>query len=85
MGHWDSDSAKAQPIFAGMLCMRKKPPSGLETVNSGQLWSAKDIADLRGFLRQGLPIDTIAAFLWRKVREVEAKAAEVEAKVPELQ
>ena len=26
--------------------MRKKPPSGLETINSGQPWSALDVADL---------------------------------------
>jgi hypothetical protein len=65
--------------------MRPKPPSGLETVNSGQPWTAEDMADLRDFLRQGLPIETIAAFLWRKAPEVEAKAAEIKAKVPELQ
>jgi hypothetical protein len=68
-----------------MLCMRKKPPSGLETVNSGQPWSAEDVADLRDFLRQRVPVEAIAKFLWREPAEVEAKAAEIKAKVPELQ
>jgi hypothetical protein len=81
----DSDSEKAQPIFPGMLCMRPKPPSGLETVNSGQPWSAEDIADLRGFLEQDVPIGAIAEFLWRTAPEVRAKANEINAKAAELQ
>ena len=58
-----------------MLCMRPKPPSGLETVNSGQPWSPEDIADLQGFLQEGMPVDVIAKFLWRQPSEVEAKIA----------
>jgi hypothetical protein len=56
-----------------MLSMRPKPPSGLPTVNTGQPWSAEDIADLRGFLRQDISIEAIAEFLWREVPEVEAR------------
>ena len=58
-----------------MLCMRPKPPSGLETVNSGQPWSPEDIADLQSFLHEGMPVDIIAKFLWRQSSEVEAKIA----------
>jgi hypothetical protein len=60
-----------------MLSMRPKPPSGLPTVNSGQPWSAEDIADLQGFLRDGVAIEKIAEFLWREVPEVASKAAEL--------
>jgi hypothetical protein len=57
--------------------MRPEPPSGLPTVNSGLPWSAEDIADLQIFLQQGIAIDAIAKFLWRKPSEVKAKVVEL--------
>jgi hypothetical protein len=56
-----------------MLRVRKKPPSGLETINSGKPWSAIDMADLEEFLTDGRQVTDIANYLCRTVEEVEAK------------
>ena len=56
--------------------MRKKPPSGLETINSGQPWSALDVADLDELVTDRVPVADMADFLRRDVEEVEAKIAE---------
>jgi hypothetical protein len=58
-----------------MLRMRKKPPSGLETINSGQPWSALDVA-LDELVTHRVPVAEMVDFLCRDVEEVEAKIAE---------
>jgi hypothetical protein len=55
--------------------MRKKPPDGLPTINSGQPWSADDLADIEEMLMQGRPVAEIAAYLCREIVEVECKIA----------
>jgi hypothetical protein len=35
--------------------MRKKPPSGLPNINSGQPWSAMDLADLEELVTDRVP------------------------------
>jgi hypothetical protein len=66
----------AAPYIPGMLRMRKKPSSGLETINSGQPWSAMDLSDLDGLVTDRVPVADIADFVCRDVEEVEAKIAE---------
>ena len=63
-----------------MLRLRKKPPAGLETINSGEPWSAMDKADLEEFLAEGVSVPRIAEYLCRTVAEVEAK---IDAKIAE--
>jgi hypothetical protein len=58
-----------------MLRMRPKPPAGLETINSGEPWSAMDLADLEEFMTDGASAAEIADYLCRTVGEVEAKLA----------
>jgi len=58
-----------------MLRMRKKPPSGLETINSGQPWSALDVA-LDELVTDRVPVADMADFLCRDVEEVKVKIAE---------
>ena len=58
-----------------MLPLRKKPPSGLPTINAGEPWSDMDLADLDEFVAAGKPIGQIAEYLCRGVDEVEAKVA----------
>jgi hypothetical protein len=58
-----------------MLRMRRKPPAGLETLNTGEPWSAMDMADLEELLTAGKPHHDIADYLCRDVAEVEAKIA----------
>ena len=61
--------------ISGMLRLRKMPPAGLETINSGEPWSAMDMADLEEFLTEGQQVTDIANYLCRTVEEVEAKIA----------
>jgi hypothetical protein len=49
----DPDSAELI-LFGMSLRIRRKPPAGLETINSGEPWSAMDLADLDEFLNQRL-------------------------------
>jgi hypothetical protein len=57
-----------------MLRMRKKPPAGMEDINSGKPWSAMDLADLEELLGSGSSIESIASYLCRGVEEVETEA-----------
>jgi hypothetical protein len=65
-----------------MLRLRRKPPAGLPTVNSGQPWSELDVSDLRELRREGRSIAEIGEYLCREVEEVEDKAAELGLKDP---
>jgi hypothetical protein len=54
--------------------MRKKPPAGMEDINSGKPWSAMDLADLEELLGSGSSIESIASYLCREVEEVKTEA-----------
>jgi hypothetical protein len=71
----DSASGESGHILRAMLRLRKKPPSGLKTINSGEPWSTIDMADLDEFLIDGQSVEKIAEYLCRTVEEVEAKTA----------
>jgi hypothetical protein len=64
-----------------MLRMRKKPPSDRSNINSGQSWSAMDMADLFVMHESGMPVDQIAEYLCREVDEVQTKIAELERQI----
>jgi hypothetical protein len=55
--------------------LRRKPPSGLETIHSGEPWSPMDLADLAELVSEGQPVKEIASYLCRTVEEVKAKIA----------
>jgi len=55
--------------------MRKRPPAGLEQFNSGEPWSAMDLADLEDFVTEGASVERMAEYLCRTVDEVERKIA----------
>jgi hypothetical protein len=71
----DSDSKQLGSIFPGMLRLRKKPPTGLPAVRSGNPWSARDITELAELVVDDVPVNDIAAYLCRTVAEVERKIA----------
>jgi hypothetical protein len=56
-----------------MLRLREKPSADRPNVNSGQPWSATDLADLQDLLNDGRTVGEIASHLGRPVEEVEAK------------
>jgi hypothetical protein len=60
--------------ISAMLRMRKKPPADRPNINSGEPWSAFDLAELEELLKLGQPIADIADYLCRDVDEVTIEA-----------
>jgi hypothetical protein len=56
---------------------RKKPPPGLPAVRSGNPWSAQDLTELAELVVESVPASDIAAYLYRRVDEVERKIAAI--------
>jgi hypothetical protein len=61
-----------------LLRLRRKPPAGLPSINSGEPWSAMDMDDLNDLVREKVSVAEISEYLCRDIDEVEAKIAEVE-------